>query len=75
MRASDAQRARQSFRIADAARGRRIDMRAEIAVTETFSVDVDDMARAIAFYVGAFGATVTFASPAWSPQSIPARSR
>jgi predicted enzyme related to lactoylglutathione lyase len=38
-----------------------------MTVTETFfSIDVDDMPRATAFYVGAFGATVTFPSPRWS---------
>jgi predicted enzyme related to lactoylglutathione lyase len=36
-------------------------------VMETFfSVGVNDMARATAFYVDAFGATVSFASPRWS---------
>ena len=36
-------------------------------VTETFfSVVVDDMARATAFYVSAFAATVAYATPTWS---------
>ena len=38
-----------------------------MTVTETFfSIDVDDMERATAFYVAAFGATVMFATPDWS---------
>lgn len=38
-----------------------------VKVTETFfSVDVDDMQRAIAFYVRAVGAQVTFQSPQWT---------
>ena len=40
-------------------------------VTELFfSVAVRDMQRATAFYVGALGATVTFASPGWSSLRI-----
>jgi predicted enzyme related to lactoylglutathione lyase len=40
-------------------------------VTETFfSVAVLDMERATAFYVGAFGATVLFASPRWTSLRI-----
>jgi predicted enzyme related to lactoylglutathione lyase len=35
-----------------------------------FSVEVDDMQRATAFYVDALGATVAFASPAWSSLRI-----
>jgi predicted enzyme related to lactoylglutathione lyase len=36
-------------------------------VVETFfSVEVDDMQRATAFYVGALGATVKFATPRWT---------
>lgn len=45
-------------------------LRARVAtmrVLETFvSLDVADMARATRFYTGAFGASVSFASPAWS---------
>lgn len=42
-----------------------------MTVTETFfSVDVDDMARATAFYAGAFGAEVIFASPMWTSLRI-----
>jgi predicted enzyme related to lactoylglutathione lyase len=38
-----------------------------MTVTETFfSVEVDDMERATAFYVAALGATVAFASERWS---------
>jgi predicted enzyme related to lactoylglutathione lyase len=38
-----------------------------VNVTETFfSIEVRDMQRATAFYVGALGATVAFASPRWS---------
>jgi predicted enzyme related to lactoylglutathione lyase len=41
------------------------------AVLETFfSLSVRDMPRATAFYVGAFGATVAFASPGWSSLRI-----
>jgi predicted enzyme related to lactoylglutathione lyase len=40
-------------------------------VSETFfSVDVDDMQRATAFYVAAFDATVMFPSPIWSSLRI-----
>ena len=40
-------------------------------VTETFfSVDVDDMQRATAFWVAALGAQVLFASPRWSSLRI-----
>jgi predicted enzyme related to lactoylglutathione lyase len=39
-----------------------------VVVTETFfSVDVADMPRATAFYVGALGAVVVFASPGLAP--------
>jgi predicted enzyme related to lactoylglutathione lyase len=42
-----------------------------MVVTETFfSVDVRDMERATAFYVGALGAVVVFASPGWSSLRI-----
>jgi predicted enzyme related to lactoylglutathione lyase len=42
-----------------------------MTVTETFfSIDVDDMARAAAFYVGAFGATVAKATPMWSSLAV-----
>jgi predicted enzyme related to lactoylglutathione lyase len=42
-----------------------------VAVRETFfSVEVRDMQRATAFYVGALGATVMFATPMWSSLSI-----
>ena len=42
-----------------------------MTVLETFfSVEVADMRRATAFYAEAFGATVTFASPAWSSLRI-----
>jgi predicted enzyme related to lactoylglutathione lyase len=38
-----------------------------VTVSETFfSVGVRDMARATAFYCNAFGATVAFATPAWT---------
>jgi predicted enzyme related to lactoylglutathione lyase len=41
------------------------------SVSETFfSVPVRDMQRATAFYVGALGATVAFASPDWSSLRI-----
>ena len=40
-------------------------------VTETFfSLEVRDMQRATAFYVGALGADVTYASERWSSLSI-----
>ncbi|HEY8041229.1 MAG TPA: VOC family protein [Polyangiaceae bacterium] len=40
-------------------------------VVETFfSVGVTDMERATAFYAGALGATVAFATPAWSSLRI-----
>jgi predicted enzyme related to lactoylglutathione lyase len=40
-------------------------------VSETFfSVDVEDMQRATAFYVDALGASVAHASPAWSSLMI-----
>jgi predicted enzyme related to lactoylglutathione lyase len=40
-------------------------------VRETFfSVEVVDMQRATSFYVNALGATVAFASPAWSSLRI-----
>ncbi len=40
-------------------------------VTETFlSVDALDMPRATAFYAGALGATVKFASPDWASLDI-----
>lgn len=40
-------------------------------VRETFvSITVSDMKRATAFYTAAFGATVSFASPAWSSLHI-----
>jgi predicted enzyme related to lactoylglutathione lyase len=40
-------------------------------VTETFfSVEVNDMQRAMAFYVGAFGATVVFSPAGWSSLRI-----
>jgi predicted enzyme related to lactoylglutathione lyase len=40
-------------------------------VSETFfSLQVEDMARATAFYVGAFGAIVVFSSPGWSSLRI-----
>jgi predicted enzyme related to lactoylglutathione lyase len=35
-----------------------------------FSVEVNDMQRATAFYVGAFGATVAFPSPRWTSLHI-----
>jgi len=42
-----------------------------MVVTETFfSVEVADMQRATAFYVGALGAVVAFASPGWSSLRI-----
>lgn len=42
-----------------------------VSVTETFfSVNVEDMQRATAFYVQAFGATVLFSSPGWSSLRI-----
>ncbi|MGZ3439307.1 MAG: VOC family protein [Polyangia bacterium] len=42
-----------------------------MTVTETFfSVDVDDMQRATAFYVGALAAEVMFASADWSSLRI-----
>jgi predicted enzyme related to lactoylglutathione lyase len=42
-----------------------------MTVTETFfSVEVDDMPRATAFYVGAFGALVAYATPGWSSLRI-----
>jgi predicted enzyme related to lactoylglutathione lyase len=38
-----------------------------VTVTETFiSVEVSNMERATAFYAGAFGASVSFSSPAWT---------
>ena len=38
-----------------------------MVVLETFfSIEVGDMRRATAFYVGAVGATVAFGSPGWS---------
>lgn len=38
-----------------------------MSVVETFfSLEVDDMARATAFYVGALAATVTYSSPQWT---------
>lgn len=38
-----------------------------VTVSETFfSVGVRDMARATAFYCDTFGATVAFATPAWT---------
>jgi extradiol dioxygenase family protein len=42
-----------------------------VAVTETFfAVEVEDMQRAIAFYVSALGATVLFSSARWSSLRI-----
>jgi predicted enzyme related to lactoylglutathione lyase len=42
-----------------------------VSVTETFfSVDVEDMQRATAFYVHALGATVVFSSAGWSSLRI-----
>ncbi len=42
-----------------------------MTVTETFfSVEVNDMQRATAFYVEALGAAVMFASPGWSSLRI-----
>lgn len=42
-----------------------------MTVSETFfSIEVDDMQRATAFYVGALGATVAFGSPIWSSLRI-----
>ena len=42
-----------------------------MSVTEAFfSVDVEDMQRATAFYVNAFGATVVFSSARWSSLRI-----
>jgi len=42
-----------------------------VTVTETFfSVDVEDMQRAIAFYVNAFGAAVPFSSAGWTSLRI-----
>jgi predicted enzyme related to lactoylglutathione lyase len=42
-----------------------------MTVVETFfSVEVEDMQRATAFYVAALGATVAFASPGWSSLHI-----
>jgi predicted enzyme related to lactoylglutathione lyase len=42
-----------------------------MTVTETFfSLEVTDMRRATAFYVGALGAIVVFASPSWSSLRI-----
>jgi predicted enzyme related to lactoylglutathione lyase len=42
-----------------------------MTVTETFfSVEVTDMQRATSFYVQAFGAVVSFVSPAWSSLRI-----
>jgi predicted enzyme related to lactoylglutathione lyase len=42
-----------------------------MSVTETFfSVDVENMERGIAFYLGAFGAEVLFKSPAWTSLRI-----
>jgi predicted enzyme related to lactoylglutathione lyase len=42
-----------------------------VAVTETFfAVEVEDMQRAIAFYVSALGATVVFSSAGWSSLRI-----
>jgi predicted enzyme related to lactoylglutathione lyase len=42
-----------------------------VSVTETFfSVEVRDMQRAIAFYGGALGASVLFASQSWSSLRI-----
>ncbi len=47
---------------------RRLDLR---GVTETFfAVEVEDMQRAIAFYVSALGATVMFSSAGWSSLRI-----
>jgi predicted enzyme related to lactoylglutathione lyase len=42
-----------------------------VTVTETFfSVDVEDMGRAIAFYVNALGAALEFSSERWSSLRI-----
>lgn len=42
-----------------------------MTVKETFfSVDVEDMPRAVAFYVGALGAEVVFESPGWTSLRI-----
>jgi|HubBroStandDraft_2_1064218.scaffolds.fasta_scaffold594062_1 predicted enzyme related to lactoylglutathione lyase len=42
-----------------------------MTVTETFfSVEVEDMPRATAFYVGAFGALVAYSTPRWSSLRI-----
>lgn len=42
-----------------------------MSVTETFfSVEVNDMQRAIAFYVDALEATAVFVSPSWSSLRI-----
>ncbi len=42
-----------------------------MSVTETFfSVDVEDMQRATAFYVNALGATVVFSSAEWASLRI-----
>src|SRR5580658_7418854 len=42
-----------------------------VSVTETFfSVEVEDMQRATAFYVDALGATVLFSSAGWSSLRI-----
>jgi predicted enzyme related to lactoylglutathione lyase len=35
-----------------------------------FSVDVEDMQRAVTFYVNAFGAEVVFSSPGWTSVRI-----
>ena len=42
-----------------------------MTVTETFfSIEVNDMDRAVAFYVEALGATASFTSPVWSSLHI-----
>jgi predicted enzyme related to lactoylglutathione lyase len=42
-----------------------------VTVTETFfAVEVEDMQRAVAFYVNALGATVVFSSAGWSSLRI-----
>ena len=42
-----------------------------VGVTETFfSIDVEDMQRAVAFYVEAFGAEVAFSSSGWTSLRI-----
>jgi predicted enzyme related to lactoylglutathione lyase len=44
---------------------------ADVKVTETFiAVHVTNMTRATAFYTSVFGATVSFASPAWTSTHI-----